>query len=68
MVRPTPAPVQRSCTYIPASFVVGEPEMSDAANNIQAWALGAFIVSVDHRKPAEHPFPAPLDDCYEALR
>ena len=29
---------------------------------------GAIVISVDYRKPPEHPFPAPLDDCATAIR
>ncbi|WP_254514701.1 alpha/beta hydrolase [Novosphingobium sp. G106] len=49
-------------------MVLGAPEMSDATNRIHAAALGAIIVSVDYRLPPEHPFPAPLEDCYAALK
>lgn len=49
-------------------MVLGTPEMSDATNRIHSAALGAVIVSVDYRLPPEHPFPAPLEDCYAALK
>jgi acetyl esterase/lipase len=49
-------------------FVVGAPEMDDATNRTHALEFAATIVSVDYRLTPEHPFPAPLEDCYAALR
>jgi acetyl esterase/lipase len=49
-------------------YVLGKPEMSDASNRLQSAALDAVIVSVDYRLAPEHPFPAPLEDCYAGLR
>jgi acetyl esterase len=33
-----------------------------------AMGAGATVVSVHYRRPPENPYPAPLDDCVEALR
>lgn len=48
-------------------FVLGKPEMADDLLADLADELGALIVAVDYRLAPEHPFPAPLDDCYSAL-
>lgn len=49
-------------------YVIGAPEMDDARNQALAKELGLVIVSVDYRLPPEAPFPAPVEDCYAALR
>lgn len=48
-------------------FTVGTAATDDAANIAMARALGAVVISVDYRLAPEHPFPAPLDDCYAGL-
>ena len=48
-------------------FVLGKPEMADDYLADLAEASGAIIVAVDYRLAPEHPFPAPLEDCYNAL-
>ncbi|HKS13947.1 MAG TPA: alpha/beta hydrolase [Pseudomonas sp.] len=48
-------------------FVLGRPEMADDYLADLAVELGALIVAVDYRLAPEHPFPAPLEDCYAAL-
>jgi acetyl esterase len=40
---------------------------ADAMCRILANAAGATVVSVDYRVAPEHPFPVPLDDCWDAL-
>ena len=41
---------------------------ADAMCRILANAAGAQVVSVDCRVAPEHPFPTPVDDCFDALR
>ena len=48
-------------------YVLGCPEMADDYLADLAIELGAVIVAVDYRLAPEHPFPAPLEDCYSGL-
>ena len=48
-------------------FVVGSVDLYDADCRRIAAEVGAVVVSVDYRLAPEHPFPAPLEDCYAAL-
>ena len=49
-------------------YVVGTSDMSDYAQAEMALAGQCLVVSVEYRLAPEHPFPAPLDDCYAALK
>ena len=42
-------------------------EEADAMCRTLATASGASVIDVDYRVAPEHPFPVPLDDCYDAL-
>ena len=47
-------------------FVVGAAIMDDARCSRYAAEFGTVVVSVEYRLAPEHPFPAPLDDCFAA--
>ncbi|GHH29104.1 alpha/beta hydrolase [Lentzea cavernae] len=49
-------------------FIVGSVEMFDAQALKIVDELDVVIVSVDYRLAPEHPFPAPVEDCYAALQ
>jgi len=49
-------------------FVLGDLDMFHAHVLRLADELGIVIVSVDYRLAPEHPFPAPVEDCYAALK
>lgn len=48
-------------------YVLGAPEMSDAANRLLSHELGCVVVSVDYRLAPETPHPGPVEDCHAAL-
>ncbi|MBF4161410.1 alpha/beta hydrolase [Nocardioides acrostichi] len=45
----------------------GSAHQDDAFCARLAEALGASVVAVEYRLAPEHPYPAPLEDCYTAL-
>jgi acetyl esterase len=49
-------------------WVIGSVAEFDLIARQLANASGAIVVSVDYRLAPEHPYPAPLDDCWAALR
>lgn len=53
--------------YHGGGWVMGTIETHDATCRALARASGAAVLSVGYRLAPEHPFPAPLDDCCDAL-
>ncbi|WP_086664803.1 alpha/beta hydrolase [Lentzea kentuckyensis] len=49
-------------------FVLGDLEMFESHVLQLVDQLGIVVVSVDYRLAPEHPFPAPVEDCYAALQ
>jgi acetyl esterase/lipase len=48
-------------------YVIGTAAQDDALCRHVADTIGVVVASVDYRLAPESPFPAPLEDCYEAL-
>jgi acetyl esterase/lipase len=49
-------------------MVLGDVQGSDANCSALARDVGCVVASVEYRLAPEHPYPAPLDDCYTALK
>jgi acetyl esterase/lipase len=47
--------------------VLGQIEQDDPMMDHIVETVGCAVVSVDWRRPPDHPFPAPMDDCYAGL-
>ncbi|WIM87020.1 alpha/beta hydrolase [Candidatus Mycobacterium wuenschmannii] len=48
-------------------YVIGTAQQDDELCRRFVRELGVTVVSVDYRLAPEHPYPAPLEDCYSAL-
>jgi acetyl esterase/lipase len=48
-------------------FVIGSPERDQAQSIELCRRLNIVVAAVKYRLGPDHPFPAPLDDCYHAL-
>ena len=67
-------PAERKETQLPAvlfihggGYVIGHPDGSDWLCQMFVEEANCVVVSVDYRLAPEHPYPAPLEDCYAAL-
>jgi acetyl esterase/lipase len=49
-------------------FVMGDAEIDQDNNIALVREAGIAVASVNYRLAPAHPFPAPLEDCYAALR
>ena len=65
--RAPPRPGRRCCGSTAAAIVIGNAAQDDVLCRRFARELGATVASVDYRLAPEHPYPAPLEDCYAAL-
>jgi acetyl esterase/lipase len=49
-------------------YVIGSAQQDDSLCRRFARELGITVAAVEYRLAPEHPYPASLDDCHEALR
>ena len=49
-------------------FVIGNVQGDDLKAKGLALGLNCVVASVEYRLAPEHPYPAPLEDCYAALK
>ena len=49
-------------------YMLGNVEQDDLFAKNVVTSVDCVVVSVDYRLAPEHPFPAPVEDCYAALR
>ena len=66
--QPTSASILPALLWIHGGgYVMGDIEQDDRLMKQLVKRVGCVAVSVDYRLPPEHPFPAPVEDCYAGL-
>jgi len=63
--RPRPGPAL--VFFHGGAFVAGDLDTEDARCREIARRTGVLVVSVDYRLAPEHPYPAGLEDCFDAV-
>ena len=48
-------------------YLIGDAAQDDDLSRAFADRLGIVVAAVNYRLAPQHPFPAPVEDCYEAL-
>jgi acetyl esterase/lipase len=68
--RPADAGTSLPCIYWihGGGMVMGDLDQSDPTCEQFVDELGCIVVSVDYRLAPEHPYPAPVDDCFAGLQ
>ena len=68
--RPTDQPGKLPALYWihGGGYVMGDIEQDDRLMKQMVKRIGCVAVSVDYRLAPEHPFPAPVEDCYGGLK
>ncbi|MGH7032674.1 MAG: alpha/beta hydrolase [Stellaceae bacterium] len=64
---PKAAPRALVVFYHGGGWVIGGIDESEIIARFMAEKTGAGVVLVDYRLAPEHPYPAPIEDCYDAL-
>jgi acetyl esterase/lipase len=67
VLMPKAAPSALMVFYHGGGWVIGGIDESDLIARFLVEKTGAGVVLVDYRLAPEHPFPAPIEDCYDAL-
>jgi len=67
LLLPKAKPTALVVFYHGGGWVIGGIDESEIIARFMVDETGAGVVLVDYRLAPEHPFPAPLDDCYDAL-
>ena len=63
-----PSPVPALYYIHGGGMILGSVAMTDPSCAAVASELNVLVASVEYRLAPEHPFPAPMEDCYAGLR